>query len=111
VLLLSATQGFFGDALRRVQLWDYEGTSEKDATKATEAALEYLVREAGAVHSYELPAGLALADGQQHGYAILQEVAQRTDGTVQLSTGTLYRLSPFGRKVAPAEVSAVLMIV
>jgi DNA-binding PadR family transcriptional regulator len=33
---------------------------------------------------------LALADGQQHGYAFLQEVAQRTDGTVQLSTGMLY---------------------
>ena len=50
---------------------------------------------------------LALADG----HAILKEVAQRTDETVQLSTGTLYRLSPFGRKVAPAEVSAVLIIV
>jgi hypothetical protein len=27
---------------------------------------------------------------QPDGYAILQEVAQRTDGTVQLSTGALY---------------------
>ncbi|MBI4472712.1 MAG: helix-turn-helix transcriptional regulator [Acidobacteria bacterium] len=75
---------------------------------------------------------LALADGDKHGYAILKEVEERTDGRVQLSTGTLYaiikrllsdglieetrerpdndderrryyRLTPFGRKVAVAE--------
>jgi DNA-binding PadR family transcriptional regulator len=33
---------------------------------------------------------LALADGEKHGYAILKEVAQRTDGKVKLSAGTLY---------------------
>ena len=33
---------------------------------------------------------LALADGEKHGYAILKEVAEHTDGEVQLSTGTLY---------------------
>jgi DNA-binding PadR family transcriptional regulator len=33
---------------------------------------------------------LSLADGQKHGYAILKEVAERTDGRVELSTGTLY---------------------
>jgi DNA-binding PadR family transcriptional regulator len=33
---------------------------------------------------------LALADGEKHGYAILKEVAQRTDGRVRLSAGTLY---------------------
>lgn len=33
---------------------------------------------------------LALADGEKHGYAILKEVARRTDGKVQLSAGTLY---------------------
>ena len=33
---------------------------------------------------------LSLADGQKHGYAILKEVAERTGGTVELSTGTLY---------------------
>ena len=33
---------------------------------------------------------LALADGDKHGYAILKEVAEQTDGEVQLSTGTLY---------------------
>jgi DNA-binding PadR family transcriptional regulator len=72
---------------------------------------------------------LSLADGQKHGYAILKEVAARTGGQVELSTGTLYgiikrlladgliresalgstehrrayRLTPFGRKVALAE--------
>jgi DNA-binding MarR family transcriptional regulator len=72
---------------------------------------------------------LSLADGEKHGYAILKEVAERTRGTVELSTGTLYgiikrlladglikqsvagsterrqayRLTPFGRKVALAE--------
>lgn len=72
---------------------------------------------------------LALADGEKHGYAVLKEVAERTGGSVTLSTGTLYgiikrlladglirdsaagsderrrayRLTPFGRKVALAE--------
>ena len=72
---------------------------------------------------------LSLADGEKHGYAILKEVEQRTNGSVVLSTGTLYgiikrlladgliresaagsddrrtayRLTAFGRKVALAE--------
>ncbi len=33
---------------------------------------------------------LALADHDKHGYAILKEIAERTDGAVRLSTGTLY---------------------
>ena len=33
---------------------------------------------------------LSLVDGQKHGYAILKEVAERSDGSVALSTGTLY---------------------
>jgi DNA-binding PadR family transcriptional regulator len=33
---------------------------------------------------------LALADGEKHGYAILKEVAQRTEDKVRLSAGTLY---------------------
>ncbi len=33
---------------------------------------------------------LALADGEQHGYAILQEIEARSDSTVKLGTGTLY---------------------
>jgi len=35
---------------------------------------------------------LALADGDKHGYAILKEVEQRTEGKVVLSTGTLYAI-------------------
>ena len=34
---------------------------------------------------------LAVADEDRHGYAIIQEVAVRTDGEVRLSAGTLYR--------------------
>jgi DNA-binding PadR family transcriptional regulator len=72
---------------------------------------------------------LSLADCEKHGYAILKEVAARTNDKVVLSTGTLYgiikrlladgliresalgsterrrayRLTPSGRKVALAE--------
>jgi DNA-binding PadR family transcriptional regulator len=34
---------------------------------------------------------LALADEDRHGYAIIQEVAERTGGTLKLGAGTLYR--------------------
>jgi DNA-binding PadR family transcriptional regulator len=34
---------------------------------------------------------LALADGEQHGYSIMREVAQRSSGAVTLHPGTLYR--------------------
>ena len=33
---------------------------------------------------------IALADRERHGYSIMQDVAQRTNGKVQLSAGTLY---------------------
>ena len=33
---------------------------------------------------------IALAGGERHGYAIMQEVAERTDGAVRLGPGTLY---------------------
>ena len=33
---------------------------------------------------------LALADDERHGYAIKREVAERTNGDVQLGPGTLY---------------------
>jgi DNA-binding PadR family transcriptional regulator len=33
---------------------------------------------------------VALADGDRHGYSIMQDVAARTDGKVRLSAGTLY---------------------
>lgn len=76
---------------------------------------------------------LVLADGPKHGYLILKEVEEGTEGEVKLSTGTLYglikrflddeliietiasgsederrrpyRLTPFGREVAAAEAS------
>jgi DNA-binding PadR family transcriptional regulator len=33
---------------------------------------------------------LALADGEKHGYAIMQEVREDTDGAIRLGPGTLY---------------------
>src|SRR4029077_20715591 len=34
---------------------------------------------------------LAVAEDDRHGYAIIQDVAARTDGELKLSAGTLYR--------------------
>lgn len=76
---------------------------------------------------------VALADGQIHGYAIIKDVEALTNGSVRLSTGTLYgimkrllsegliresgasdkederrrsyELTPFGREVARAEAA------
>lgn len=33
---------------------------------------------------------VALADGEKHGYAVIKEVARRTDGQVRLRSATLY---------------------
>ena len=33
---------------------------------------------------------VSLADGDRHGYAILQEIAERTNGRIRLSPSTLY---------------------
>ena len=78
---------------------------------------------------------VALADRDLHGYAIMQDVAARTNGKLRLSPGTLYgsikrlleqgliielendarrryyRLTPFGRKVAKAEASRLMELV
>jgi DNA-binding PadR family transcriptional regulator len=35
---------------------------------------------------------LALVDGERHGYAIMQDVDERTSGTLKLGAGTLYGL-------------------
>ena len=35
---------------------------------------------------------IALADGDKHGYAVIKEVARRTDGEIALSAGTLYTI-------------------
>ena len=45
---------------------------------------------------------IALADGEKHGYAIIKEVARRTDGAIRLSAGTLYT---FGCLVLPALIA------
>ena len=34
---------------------------------------------------------MAVADGDRHGYAIIQDIAARTAGELQMSAGTLYR--------------------
>jgi DNA-binding PadR family transcriptional regulator len=34
---------------------------------------------------------MTLADEDRHGYAIIQEIASRTEGAIRLSAGTLYR--------------------
>ena len=35
---------------------------------------------------------IALADGEKHGYAVIKEVARRTDGEIPLSAATLYTI-------------------
>ena len=35
---------------------------------------------------------LALVDGERHGYALAQELSERTDGVVALEPGNLYRV-------------------
>ena len=34
---------------------------------------------------------VALSEGDRHGYAIMQEIEQRTDGAFRIGAGTLYR--------------------
>jgi DNA-binding PadR family transcriptional regulator len=83
---------------------------------------------------------VALADGERHGYAIMQDVAGRTDGAVRLGPGTLYgsikrmlhdglieelderpgdddvrrryyRITPHGRRVAREELGRLAALV
>ncbi len=84
---------------------------------------------------------LAIADGERHGYAIMQDVQQTTEGAIRLGPGTLYRcirdllrkalveesarhpaahedqrrryyrLSPLGRRVLRAEVRRLSEVV
>ena len=84
---------------------------------------------------------LALADGERHGYAVIQDVEARTDGELRMSAGTLYRsvarmveqgliaevmkrrtraederrryyrITPFGTAVARAEVRRMSQLV
>ena len=80
---------------------------------------------------------LSLTDGEKHGYAVIKEIEERTNGAVRLSTGTLYgivkrllqdgwirdsalgstdrrrayRLTAFGRRVAEAEADRLRELV
>ena len=84
---------------------------------------------------------LAVAEEDRHGYAIIQEVAARTNGELKLSAGTLYRsiarmldqglivestkrpakdddprrryyrITPFGKSVARAEARRLSQLV
>jgi len=47
-------------------------------------------KRAQPVNHSEFPILLALADGDRHGYGIMQEVTEKSGGTVQLGPGTLY---------------------
>ena len=50
-----------------------------------ERLLEYLPLTPAVFHIL-----LALSNGRQHGYAIMKEVAEQTDGELRLGTGKLY---------------------
>jgi DNA-binding PadR family transcriptional regulator len=85
---------------------------------------------------------LALVDGERHGYALAQELSERSDGVVALEPGNLYRvlrrlmadglidesekrpapdldderrryyrLTPFGARVAAAELERLRAVV
>ncbi len=47
--------------------------------------------EAGAITSMEFEILLSLADGNRHGYAIIQDIGERSGGMVAVRPGTLYR--------------------
>ncbi|MGE0352332.1 MAG: PadR family transcriptional regulator [Gemmatimonadales bacterium] len=66
------------------------------------------------LRSVEFEVLITLAQGDRHGYAVIQETAARTGGRVRLETGTLYRalkrlveaglVRPAGRRTdAPAD--------
>ena len=46
---------------------------------------------------------LSLADGDRHGYGIMQEVDERTNGEIRLGPGTLYRTIKRLRKAGSIE--------
>ncbi|MCH6547981.1 MAG: helix-turn-helix transcriptional regulator [Gemmatimonadetes bacterium] len=50
---------------------------------------------------------LSLADGDRHGYGIMQEVDERTDGEIRLGPGTLYRSIKGLRKAGLIEALEV----
>lgn len=79
---------------------------------------------------------LALVGGERHGYGVIQDIEERTDGALRVGTGTLYtaiarlveleliadtgrpddrrryyRLQPLGRKVLAAETARLESLV
>jgi DNA-binding PadR family transcriptional regulator len=50
-----------------------------------------VAEETGPLTPMEFEILLSLADGDRHGYAILQDIAARSDGAVVARPGTLYR--------------------
>ena len=61
---------------------------------------------------------LALVDQERHGYAIIQDVEERTDGELRMRGARLdderrryYRITPFGTAVARAEMARLSQLV
>jgi hypothetical protein len=61
---------------------------------------------------------LMVAPKERHGYGIMQDVLEHTEGRIELEAGSLYRtirryyrLTPFGRKVAMAESARLRSLV
>jgi len=102
---------FAGDALRRVQLWYYEGTSEKDAKKAIDSMIAYLSREAGAVRSYELPQDAAV-NADEIVKALKKQPAGPQPAGVQLVTESTQKPEQLhARVLRGGETYMVLMFV
>ena len=102
---------FTGDALRRVQLWSYEGKSEKDAKKAVDAVVEYLTREAGAVRSYELPKDAAV-NADEIVKALKKQPVGPQPASVQLVTESTQKPEQLhARVLRGGETYMVLMFV
>ena len=59
--------------------------------KPSDATRPDLALPASALTSAQFHILLALVEGELHGYGIMQEVQQRTGGTMELGPGTLYR--------------------
>src|SRR5689334_6713528 len=57
----------------------------RESKQADKPAQEFLPLSAPVLHIL-----LALADGEAQGYAIMQDVARRSEGVVKLGPGTLY---------------------
>jgi DNA-binding PadR family transcriptional regulator len=54
-------------------------------TRASRAPEEFLPLTPAVFHIL-----LALADGERHGYGIMRDIAERTQGSVRMGPGTLY---------------------